>query len=218
MSTEVQSTEVGKKTQQLLQGSLKHVRAAALAALLVPLAAVAIKPAVATAQGSGGTGGSGPTVPTPCDFITSGGFVNTDSGRDANFGVHGGCKNDGFWGHVNYVDHATGLHLDSVEITGYLTDDPTSTVRDICGIAKVNQGPSPQVRFRVRLMDNGEPGNGDMFGIRLENDYYHVPTRLLNSGLSGGGNIQLHEANPSTTGPASSPDEPTMCGGVEAPN
>src|SRR4051812_12307707 len=53
MSTEVQSTEVGKKTQQLLHGSLKHVKAAALAALLVPLAAVAIRPAVASLQASG---------------------------------------------------------------------------------------------------------------------------------------------------------------------
>jgi hypothetical protein len=215
MSTEVQSTEVGKKTHQLLQGSLKHVKAAALAALLVPLAAVAIRPAVASLKASGGA--VGPTVPTPCDFITSGGFVNTDGGRDANFGVHGGCKHDGFWGHLNYVDHTTGLHVDSVEITGYLTTDPPSNVRDICGIATTNQGSSPQVRFRVRLIDNGEPGNSDMFGIRLDNGYL-VRTRFLNSGLSGGGNIQLHEANPSTTGPASSPDEATMCSGVEAPN
>jgi hypothetical protein len=217
MSTEVQSTEVGKKTRQLLQGSLKHVQAAALAALLVPLAAVAIRPAVASLKASGGTGGTGPTVPTPCDFVTSGGFVNTDGGRDANFGVHGGCKNDGFWGHVNYVDHTTGLHVDSLEITGYLTTDPPSNVRDICGLARTNQGSSPQVRFRVRVIDNGEPGNGDMFGIRLDNGYL-VSTRFLNSGLGGGGNIQLHEANPSTTGPASSPAETAMCGDVQAPN
>lgn len=217
MSTEVQSAEVGNKTRQLLQGSLKHVQAAALAALLVPLAAVAIRPAVANAQGSGGTGGSGPTVPTPCDFVTSGGFVITDSGRDANFGVHGGCKHDGFWGHVNYVDHATGLHVDSVEITGYLTTDPPSNVREICGLARTNQGSDPQVRFRVRLEDNGEPGNGDKFGIRLSNGYV-VRSRVLNNGMGGGGNIQLHEANPSTTGPASSPDETAMCGDVGTPD
>ena len=45
MSQEVRQTEVRQKTQHLLQGSLKHVRAAALAAALVPLAAVAVSSA-----------------------------------------------------------------------------------------------------------------------------------------------------------------------------
>ena len=39
--------ELQEKTQQLLSGSLKHVRVAALAAALVPLAAVAVSAAVA---------------------------------------------------------------------------------------------------------------------------------------------------------------------------
>lgn len=214
MSQKVAQTELKEQSQKLLNGPLKHIRAAALAAVLVPLAAVAIRPAVANLQASGGVGGTGPTVPAPCDFITSGGFVNTDSGRDANFGAHGGCKHDGFWGHLNYVDHTTGLHVDSVEITGYLTTDPPSNVRDICGIATTN-GPDAQVRFRVRLVDNGEPGTGDMFGIRLSNGYV-VTTRFLNSGLAGGGNIQLHEPNPSTTGPTGLAED-AMCGGVQAP-
>src|SRR2546428_9315715 len=49
-------------------------------------------------------------VPVPCDFITGGGFVfrDIDFAR-ANFGAHGGCKNGGFWGHVNYVDHGGGV-------------------------------------------------------------------------------------------------------------
>ncbi len=47
MSQEVRTTELHKKTQALLQGSLKHVRAAGLAAALVPLAAVA----ASTAEG-----------------------------------------------------------------------------------------------------------------------------------------------------------------------
>jgi hypothetical protein len=216
MSQEVRSTEVGQKTQTLLKGSLKHVQAAALAALLVPLAAVAIRPAIASAQGSGGTGG-GATVPSPCDFTTSGGFVKTDAGAEANFGAHGGCKHDGFWGHLNYVDHATGLHVDSVEITGYLTPDPSSNVRDICGMATTNvPGPQP-VYFRVRLIDNGEPGTSDQFGIRLSTNNYLVSTRLLNGGMGGGGNVELHDPNPSTAGPSPSPDEGTMCNGVEAP-
>src|SRR6266403_637855 len=66
-------------------------------------------------------------VPAPCDFITGGGFIFTDSGARANFGAHGGCKHGAFWGHVNYVDHGgfngvAPYHVDSTQITGYLID------------------------------------------------------------------------------------------------
>jgi hypothetical protein len=212
MSQEDRQRVVGEKTRQLLQGSLKHVRAAALAAALVPLAAVAVTSAVAQNSTSGGA-----TVPSPCDFSTSGGFVVTDGGKEANFGVHGGCKRGEFWGHVNYVDHTTGYHVNSVAITGYLTPFPGSNVRDICGMATTNNPSDPQpVLFRIRLVDNGEPGVADGFGISLSTGYA-VSTRLLNAGSGGGGNVQLHEPNASTVGPNPSPDEFTMCGGVEAP-
>jgi hypothetical protein len=113
-------------------------------------------------------------VPAPCDFITGGGFVFRDDGERASFGSHGGCKNGGFWGHVNYVDHGgfagvTPYHVSSVEITGYLIDPAFPNARDICGFARTNAG--EQLRFRVRMEDNGEPGRDDRFGIRLENGY-----------------------------------------------
>ena len=54
MSQEVRHAELREKTQQLLQGALKHIRAAALAATLVPLGAVAVSPAVAQDCGTGG--------------------------------------------------------------------------------------------------------------------------------------------------------------------
>ena len=41
-----EQVQVAEKTQQMLQGPLKHVRAAALAAALVPLASVVATPAV----------------------------------------------------------------------------------------------------------------------------------------------------------------------------
>src|SRR5262245_25474090 len=47
MSQEVQHAELKKETQQLLQGPLQHVRAAALAAALVPLASLVATPASA---------------------------------------------------------------------------------------------------------------------------------------------------------------------------
>src|ERR1700730_12463811 len=47
--------ELQEKTQQLLHGSLKHIRVAALAAVLVPLASVAaVRPALALDCASGG--------------------------------------------------------------------------------------------------------------------------------------------------------------------
>jgi hypothetical protein len=54
------------KTQQLLQGALRHVRVAALAATLVPLGAVTVSPALAQDCGSGGC----PPVETPTETQT----------------------------------------------------------------------------------------------------------------------------------------------------
>jgi hypothetical protein len=159
-------------------------------------------------------------VPAPCDFITGGGFVFTDAGAKANFGAHGGCKHKAFWGHVNYVDHGgafgkTPYHVNSTEITGYLFDETAPNARDICGWARTNAGET--VRFRVRMEDNGEPGRDDRFGIRLSNGYL-VTTRSLGGDGPGGGNIQLHKPNRSTTPPDPLPDEFAMCGDLATPD
>lgn len=156
-------------------------------------------------------------VPNPCDFSTSGGFIALDSGKKASFGAHGGCKNAEFWGHVNYVDHETGLHVSSLEVTGYVQpfDVPNPRVRDICGIAATNRDDAP-VYFRVRLIDNGEPGTLDQFGIRLSSGY-HVSTRLLSTNGRGGGDVQLHDPNASTIAPAVIPSLGDMCHGLAAP-
>src|SRR5260370_10754535 len=60
MSRRIRQTELREQTRQLLQGPLKHIRGAALAAALVPLASVAVAPAsaqTATACASGGVCG-----------------------------------------------------------------------------------------------------------------------------------------------------------------
>src|SRR5260370_19312016 len=46
-------------------------------------------------------------VPSPCDFTTGGGFVITDQGNHANFGLVGGCKNGGVFGPFKLKDHYT---------------------------------------------------------------------------------------------------------------
>lgn len=161
----------------------------------------------------------------PCDFLTGGGFIfTTASGAHedakANFGVGGGCKHgEPTWGHLQYIDHGTGLNVHWTSITAYLvegdvpgdtssdprTGQPTGT-RLICGTARTNH--YGDVDFMVRASDQGEPGRDDEFDLRLAQGGVVIYTtenepgapNKLGGGGPGGGNIQLHKPNPSTTG------------------
>ena len=189
--------------------SRKWISAAAAAASLAALGLGIATPATSFAH----------FVKAPCDFITSGGFVFKDDGRDVNFGAHGGCKNDDFWGHVNIVDHETNWHLSSTQITGYLFDPAQPNARDICGFAETNDGIT--VQFRVHLVDNGEPGTSDQFGLVVDNRNQIPGDRffLVRSRNLSGGNVQLHKDNPSTTASAQmrSLQEWQMCGDLNSP-
>ncbi|PYX56941.1 MAG: hypothetical protein DMG73_14175 [Acidobacteria bacterium] len=132
-------------------------------------------------------------IPKPCDFVTGGGFIFLDSGAKANFGLVAGCKHHAFTGHLNYIDHDTGLHVKSITIESYTEPTAGSLRRDFCGTADTNQ--FGEVKFHAAVVDNGEPGTADRFGLALSNGYI-ASTRTL-----GGGNIQLHKPNPSTTPP-----------------
>jgi hypothetical protein len=164
------------------------------------------------------------TVPIPCDFTTGGGFVITDNGNHANFGLVAGCKHGGFFGHVNFVDHDTtgtfaGLHVSSDQITAYVDPFPTSRYRDICGTADTNL--FGQVYFRVRTLDVAEPGSGpngpDRFGIELTGispPFTGAHAVVVSTRFLRGGNMQLHKPNNSTTGPNMTEDQITAaCGG-----
>lgn len=142
-------------------------------------------------------------VPPPDDFLTGGGWILRASGAKANFGVGGGTKNGNWWGHLEYIDHGTGLDVHATSITGYsFFDDNT---RDICGWADTNQ--FGQVAFHLRATDNGEPGDNDIFILRLGQSGVIVyttegdPDHTLGGPLPGGGNIQLHKGNASNTNP-----------------
>src|SRR3989441_9010467 len=179
-------------------------------------------------------------VPSLCDFTTGGGFILIapgtasnnaglpESDQKANFGLVGGCKNGGFFGHVNYVDHNNGLHVSSDSITGYVNPCgpgcdgvfAARNARDICGTADVSIRGTliGTFNFRVRTIDaeqQSSPPPKDKFGILLQNQNtgnidYLVPTRCLaddsptgdvttcSSVNPGGGDIELHKHNPST--------------------
>ena len=173
-------------------------------------------------------------VPSPCDFTTGGGFVITDntandgSNHHANFGLVGGCKNGGFFGHVNFVDHDTtntvspvccaGLHVNG-PVSAYFEPAAGSNVRDLCGTADTNNPLFPTVKFRARTEDNADPNPGgrgvDKFGLKLtatSGPYTGQSGVVVTTRLLAGGDIELHKPNPSTTGPSTPPDETTACG------
>lgn len=166
-----------------------------------------------------------PEQAPPCDFLTGGGFIVRPNQAKANFGVGGGCKHGSpTWGHLNYVDHGNApepavmpppFHVHWTSITAYLfiddlgpdprTGQPRGT-RQICGTASTNHPQYPEVDFRVQATDRGEPGRLDEFIIRLGVAGAIIYTteadmdRTLGNAGPGGGNIQLHKPNPSTTG------------------
>jgi hypothetical protein len=160
----------------------------------------------------------------PCDFLTGGGFIYTTASEThpvakGTFAIGGGCKHGSpTWGHLEYHDHDNGLNAHWTSITAYLKEgDPTQTydpktgqptgTRLVCGTARTNL--YGDVDFMVRATDNGEPGSSDEFDIRLsQGTVIRYTTEAepgasphkLGGGDGGGGNIQLHKPNPSTTG------------------
>ncbi len=126
--------------------------------------------------------------PPPCDFLTGGGWITgTPSGAKANFGVAGGIKNGAFWGHLNYVDHGTGMQVKATAVTGYAEDPNDPDCRIIDYAVTIDGQPGTA---RVRACDKGEPGRNDLFQIQLSNGYSAGGD--LGGSHPGGGNIQLH--------------------------
>ena len=132
--------------------------------------------------------GTRPPAVQCSDRVTGGGFIfGTPSGERANFGVGGGIQNGRLWGHLNYIDHGTGMHVKAQSVTGYEVVDATTrmitynvTIDGAAGTAT------------VLVTDAGEPGRDDLFAIQLSSGY-EAGGDLGGSG-SGGGNIQLHKS------------------------
>jgi hypothetical protein len=118
------------------------------------------------------------------DFVTGGGWITTQSGARANFGVAGGIKHGGLWGHLTYIDHG-GPKVKGTGVTGY--EVRGALTRRITGTAEVDGVGG--FTYTVDVTDSGEPGREDTFTIELSNGYRA-------SGKLMGGNIQLH-AKPS---------------------
>ena len=117
------------------------------------------------------------------DFVTGGGWITGPTGAKANFGVAGGIRNKGFWGHLVYDDHGPGgPRVKGTGVTAYVVVN--TTTRHIEGTAEVNG--QAGFTYKVDVSDNGEPGTNDTFALTLSNGY-------AASGRLGGGNIQIHK-------------------------
>ncbi len=137
-------------------------------------------------------GSSGPPPSTECGKLTGGGWITgTPSGAKGTFAVSGGIRFGQFWGHLNYIDHGTGMHVKSTGVTGFTTDPSDSDCRDISYNVTIDGMPGTAY---VIACDNGEPGRNDTFDITLSNGYH--ASGDLGGSQPGGGNIQLHKCPP----------------------
>lgn len=119
------------------------------------------------------------------DRITGGGFLmETPGGGQGTFAIGGGYFKDGRpWGHLNCIDHDTGMHVKAThtQIFQYSKiDDNERRITGDCTINGVAGG------FTVFAADNGEPGTSDTFHLFLSTGYHA-------GGTIDGGNIQLHK-------------------------
>jgi len=172
--------------------------------------------------------------PTPCDFVTGGGYIVTTANgihdaAKANFAIAGSCMPGGdghtLWGHLEYTDHdfttatVNKLSVHWTDVTGYFfcgdtactmfvdpPGKPTGT-RLICGTARTNlPSPDATVNWAVKVTDNAEPGTNDTFMINVLGGMldYTSGDQTL-----AGGNIQLHK--PNNSGFFSSVPTPLNC-------
>ena len=153
-----------------------------------------------------------------CDDLTGGGFIYVN-GAMATFDVGGGCKKGSgaetpsapYWGHLEYQDDSTGLEVHWTSITAYHnwdnegSDDHGQPVgrRLICGAATTNDPAHPDVYFALVAADYGETGSTDTLEVLLTDTsaiypYFDTGVQALGGGAGGGGNLQLHNPNPST--------------------
>ena len=131
------------------------------------------------------TCGSNQPTPTAKDFMTGGGFITTNNAKD-NFGFVAGLKPGQTTpsGQLNYVDHGTGMHVKSSDITQY---SGNGNCRTFSGPASVDD--QSGYTFTVTACDNRDSGSGgSTFSLTLS-----PPTNgYTASGPLSGGNIELH--------------------------
>lgn len=133
-----------------------------------------------------------------CGKLTGGGWITTPTGAKASFAVSGGIKQGQFWGHLEYIDHGTGMHVVSHDVTSFNIDTNDQACADITYDVTIDGNPGTAY---VVACDNDDTGNGeseqgpkDTFSIVLSNGY--MASGSLGDSQPGGGTIQLHKCPP----------------------
>ena len=133
-----------------------------------------------------------------CGKLTGGGWIIATNGAQASFAVSGGIRDGQFWGHLEYIDHGTGMHVVSHNVTSFNVDTNDMSCADI--IYDVDIDGTPGMAYVVAC-DNDDTGNGeseqgpkDTFSIVLSNGY--MASGPLGSSQPGGGTIQIHKCPP----------------------
>jgi hypothetical protein len=143
-----------------------------------------------------------PSTPPPpssaCGKLTGGGWITgTPSGDKGTFGVSGGIKDGAFWGHLEYIDHDTGMNVHSTAVTGFTIDPATpncATITYNVDINGVSGGTATVVACDNDDTGHGEQGPKDTFSISVSNGYSAGGD--LGGSDPGGGTIQMHKCPP----------------------
>jgi hypothetical protein len=120
-----------------------------------------------------------PCTPPPSGKVTGGGQVNVTGGKGT-FGFNAKQAGGVASGHLNYLNHFTGAHLDC---TVNAVTELTTTTAKFSGACSPNSDASS---FMAQVEDNAEPGkNADKFTITYG---------LITEGDTiTSGNIQIHK-------------------------
>jgi hypothetical protein len=118
--------------------------------------------------------------------VSGGGWITAGNSR-GNFGLNAGFQDGSTTPdvHATYIDHGAGLKVKATGIDLY-EQGAAPTSRRFAGPAEAN-GLSD--RYEIEVADNGEPGRGDSFRLKLDSGYSAM-------GTLAGGNIQLHKPCP----------------------
>ena len=108
-------------------------------------------------------------------------IISNDVTDKATLGFNVGVAPDGsFSGQLQFVDHGVNVSVKSTSITTFFSAACTALFEGTADVNGVSGSP-----FQVFVTDVDEPGSGrDTFTITLDS--------YANSGLLGGGNIQVH--------------------------
>ena len=123
--------------------------------------------------------------------MNDGGWIVAANGDKGTFGGNAQVDASGqiVKGSQEYTDHGPSalVHVKSTEILAVVCEGNRAT---IYGVAKATSDTLPYASgtfpFRVRVMDSGEPGRDDTYGILVGNGYWSGDERPLE-----GGNVQI---------------------------